>query len=148
MKNICERLPLTFLINFTISSEFQNQLSQFKELQLELGEMNEIKDSLVREIRDMEKRMKATEQETEVLQDKLKSSERSRRAVRFPLIHSFPGLDRSFPLKGEMTAKHFHVTLKDSEKFIFFELCSCYRTVPSAIWEIFSEFLIFCNLFK
>ena len=27
------------------------------------------------------------------------------------------------------------------------QLCSCYRTVPSAIWEIFSEFLIFCNLF-
>ena len=27
------------------------------------------------------------------------------------------------------------------------ELRSCYRTVPSAIWEIFSEFLIFCNLF-
>ena len=26
-------------------------------------------------------------------------------------------------------------------------LSSCYRTVPSAIWEIFSEFLIFCNLF-
>ena len=26
-------------------------------------------------------------------------------------------------------------------------ICSCYRTVPSAIWEIFSEFLIFCNLF-
>ena len=24
---------------------------------------------------------------------------------------------------------------------------SCYRTVPSAIWEIFSEFLIFCSLF-
>ena len=24
---------------------------------------------------------------------------------------------------------------------------SRYRTVPSAIWEIFSEFLIFCNLF-
>ena len=24
---------------------------------------------------------------------------------------------------------------------------SCYRTVPSAIWEIFSEFLVFCNLF-
>ena len=23
---------------------------------------------------------------------------------------------------------------------------SCYRTVPSAIWEIFSEFLMFCNL--
>ena len=26
-------------------------------------------------------------------------------------------------------------------------ICSCYRTVPSAIWEIFSEFLIFCNFF-
>ena len=24
-------------------------------------------------------------------------------------------------------------------------ISSCYRTVPSAIWEIFSEFLIFCN---
>ena len=26
-------------------------------------------------------------------------------------------------------------------------LSSCYRTVPSAMWEIFSKFLIFCNLF-
>ena len=26
-------------------------------------------------------------------------------------------------------------------------LCGCYRMAPSAIWEIFSEFLIFCNLF-
>ena len=25
---------------------------------------------------------------------------------------------------------------------------SCYHMVPSAIWEIFSEFLIFCSLFK
>ena len=25
--------------------------------------------------------------------------------------------------------------------------CSCYRKVPNSIWEIFSEFLIFCNLF-
>ena len=25
-------------------------------------------------------------------------------------------------------------------------LCSCYGTVPSAIWEIFSEFLIFCEI--
>ena len=25
-------------------------------------------------------------------------------------------------------------------------ISSCYRTVPIAIWEIFSEFLIFCNL--
>ena len=27
-------------------------------------------------------------------------------------------------------------------------LGSCYRMVSSAIWEIFSEFLIFCNLFE
>ena len=27
------------------------------------------------------------------------------------------------------------------------DLSSCYRTVSSAIWEIFSEFFIFCNLF-
>ena len=26
-------------------------------------------------------------------------------------------------------------------------LSSCYRTVSSAVWEIFSEFFIFCNLF-
>ena len=26
-------------------------------------------------------------------------------------------------------------------------ICSCFRMVPSAIWEIFSEFLIFCNLY-
>ena len=26
-------------------------------------------------------------------------------------------------------------------------ICSCYCTVPSAIWEIFSKFFIFCNLF-
>ena len=25
-------------------------------------------------------------------------------------------------------------------------ISSCYHTVPSAIWEIFSEFLIFCSL--
>ena len=28
-----------------------------------------------------------------------------------------------------------------------FFISSCYRVAPSAIWEIFSEFLIFCNLF-
>ena len=27
------------------------------------------------------------------------------------------------------------------------EICSCYCTVPTAVWEIFFEFLIFCNLF-
>ena len=31
--------------------------------------------------------------------------------------------------------------------FCILTISSCYRTVPSAIWEIFSEFLIFCNLF-
>ena len=31
--------------------------------------------------------------------------------------------------------------------FILVMISSCYRTVPSAIWEIFSKFIIFCNLF-
>ena len=26
-------------------------------------------------------------------------------------------------------------------------ISSCYRTLPSAIWEIFFEFIIFCSLF-
>lgn len=30
----------------------------------------------------------------------------------------------------------------------FSVLCSCFRTVPRAIWEIFSDFLIFSNLFR
>ena len=37
-----------------------------------------------------------------------------------------------------------------SDELRFSDICtisSCYRTVPSAIWEIFSEFLIFWNLF-
>ena len=34
-----------------------------------------------------------------------------------------------------------------SRSFILVMISSCYRTVPSAIWEIFSKFLIFCNLF-
>ena len=32
--------------------------------------------------------------------------------------------------------------------YISVYICSSYRTLPSAIWEIFSEFLIFCNLFE
>ena len=41
-----------------------------------------------------------------------------------------------------------NATLKDSESFKSkIEISSCYRTVPSAIWKIFFEFLIFCNLF-
>ena len=29
----------------------------------------------------------------------------------------------------------------------YYVICSCYRTLPSAIWEIFCEFLIFCDLY-
>ena len=36
---------------------------------------------------------------------------------------------------------HIPFTLKSNS------ISSCYRTVPSAVWEILSEFLIFCNLF-
>ena len=38
----------------------------------------------------------------------------------------------------------------DNLSFIGFShtLYSCYRMVPSAIWEIFSEFVIFFNLFQ
>ena len=39
-----------------------------------------------------------------------------------------------------------HLSSAD-ESFYIYILCSCYRTMPSAVWEIFSEFLIFCNLF-
>ena len=30
--------------------------------------------------------------------------------------------------------------------FSMLAICTCYRTVPSAIWEIFSQVLIFCRL--
>ena len=32
--------------------------------------------------------------------------------------------------------------------YIYVYIRSCYRTVLSAIWEIFSEFLMFCNLLQ
>ena len=38
-------------------------------------------------------------------------------------------------------------TFLDVPDILFVKICSCYCTLPSAIWEIFSEFLIFCNLF-
>ena len=39
--------------------------------------------------------------------------------------------------------------MKQKECFLFAnqKICSCYHTVPGAICGIFSEFLIFCNLF-
>ena len=39
------------------------------------------------------------------------------------------------------------LTQSDCRYFFALAISSCYRTVPSAIWEIFSEFLISCNLF-
>ena len=48
--------------------------------------------------------------------------------------------------------KKLNLILTNPELFIIYRTCyhhfwcSCYRTVPSAIWEIFSEFLMFCNL--
>ena len=45
-----------------------------------------------------------------------------------------------FPEQAMIILKICHS--KKSEIWI----CSCYRTVPRAIWEILSEFVIFCNL--
>ena len=59
----------------------QNQLVQFKELQLELGEVNELKDGLLREIKDFDKRVKNAEHANVALQDQLQTSDRARRAV-------------------------------------------------------------------
>ena len=59
----------------------QNQLVQFKELQMELGEMSELKESLVRELNDMQRRVKQAEADNETLSAQLQSSERLRKAV-------------------------------------------------------------------
>jgi len=66
---------------------FQNQLNQLKDLQRELGEMNELKESLLRELRDMEKKVKASEAEKETLSANLQQSDRARRSVSFLSHH-------------------------------------------------------------
>ena len=52
-------------------------------------------------------------------------------------------------LKTEYKYGQYCTPLTQSDcRYIFvLVISSCYRTVPSAIWEIFSEFLIFYNLF-
>ena len=52
-----------------------------KELQVELGEMQELKESLMRELKDMEKKVKTSQAEKETLAANLQASERNRRAV-------------------------------------------------------------------
>jgi len=61
--------------------KLQGQMAQFKELQTELIEMNEVKDTLIRELKDMEKRVKMMEHDTNALEDKLQISDRARRAA-------------------------------------------------------------------
>ena len=49
-------------------------------------------------------------------------------------------LSFGFSLKETLTLLRHYIA---NQKMIR----SCYCTVPSAIWETFSEFIIFCNLF-
>ena len=40
-----------------------------------------------------------------------------------------------------------YFTIPDQSDCKYLGMSSCYCTVPSTIWEILSEFHIFCNLF-
>ena len=42
---------------------------------------------------------------------------------------------------------HIKTQSKKKDVLVNFILCSCYHTVPSAIWGEFSKFLLFCNCF-
>ena len=46
--------------------------------------------------------------------------------------------------------EQYRTLVSQSECIYFYALTisSCSHTMPSAIWEIFSEFLTFCNIFK
>ena len=55
---------------------------------------------------------------------------------------------RLYDNEGQFCLMHFFVFFDIKRSFqISLYITSCYRTLPSAIWEIFSYFLIFCNLF-
>ena len=48
--------------------------------------------------------------------------------------------------------KNYEMILTENQQeyqYFYLEklISSCYRMVPSAIWQIFPKFLIFCNLF-
>ena len=44
--------------------------------------------------------------------------------------------------------RSFTVYLNCCLLYLNYCFCSCYHTMPSAICKLFSEFLIFCNLFE
>ena len=48
---------------------------------MELGEMTELKESLLREIREMEKKVKSAQHEKDTLLANLQQSDRAKRAV-------------------------------------------------------------------
>lgn len=54
---------------------------------MELGEMTELKESLLRDIREMEKKMKSTQHEKDTLLANLQQSDRAKRQVCF--VHYF-----------------------------------------------------------
>ena len=62
---------------------------QFKELQVELGEMSELKDSLLRELKDMEKRVKLAEADNDTLRSQMQASDKARKAVSIFKKHVF-----------------------------------------------------------
>lgn len=50
---------------------------------MELGEMTELKESLLREIREMEKKVKSTQHEKDTLLANLQQSDRAKRTVSY-----------------------------------------------------------------
>ena len=58
-------------------------------------------------------------------------------------IQTFTYLE-TYPIEKSIITHGFIVT---NDKRYTITISSYYRTVPNAIWEIFSEFLIFCKLF-
>ncbi|XP_066910599.1 myosin heavy chain, embryonic smooth muscle isoform-like isoform X2 [Clytia hemisphaerica] len=61
--------------------KYQTQLAQLKDLQMELGEMNELKESLLRELKEMEKKARSAQSEKNSVIANLQQSERAKRAA-------------------------------------------------------------------
>jgi len=61
--------------------KYQTQLAQLKDLQMELGEMNELKESLLRELKEMEKKARSAQSEKDSVVANLQQSERAKRAA-------------------------------------------------------------------
>ena len=62
----------------------------------------------------------------------------------------FSALEINKPVLAHKKLLRVNITLYRKRKFIYcfirYNNSSCYRTLPSAIWQIFRDFLINCNL--